>query len=334
MPRSAASCRYPGTMHGFTLLELVLVLFILAILTGTTIAFLENEDSQFRYEASIRKLDLIGDALLRERELQGATALSGFLSDNGSLYAEDTLTGGMVSLELQPLYADDTAWSDAGGDSWLEYAAQTPHYDTGTELALDTGNNPQYRLFKGYRGPYLQEGLDSDGEFLDGWGEPYDINTPASNVYEYTFDATTALKPDDFTDITRKLTADDWTVDPQELVIRIINNSGADITETSHEFAVTVFNNDSVATAAERWNTFHFTIPASASPLSDGNEYVTTAGTTWEYNGAALAGKRLPVGKHLVIAIDPAASEVKGATPFLVVPKLSNQPEVILTVDS
>ena len=71
--------------YGFTLLEMLLVVFIMGILMTTSLSFIENEDGQLRYQESIAKLDLIGKAVIDLSENDGQKTLSGFVFDNGVL---------------------------------------------------------------------------------------------------------------------------------------------------------------------------------------------------------------------------------------------------------
>ncbi len=318
--------------HGFTLLELVLVLFILAILTTTSLSFIENEDGQLRYDESLNKLDLITSSLLRERVHQNSSFYSGFVTDNGAIPPNN---------DLEPLTSSTTSWSDVSGNEWLGYGTITPYYynpdGAGSEVELNDTNNPEYNLFKGFRGSYLLIGLDADGAFLDGWGEAFTIAS-ASNDFDYTFVGTS--KPAPFnTDVSRSLAEADWTVAPTALNISIENNTGASIGADAYEVVVAVFENAAVDTATDpedRWVSFHFT---QDTAIADGDIF-SSAGGSWEVNGTAVNTERIPVGEHIALLVDTSITgtdingldEIVDSNRFTVFANVSSQPEVTLSV--
>lgn len=316
---------------GFTLLELVLVLFILAILTTTGLSFIENEDGQLRYNQSLEKLDLIADAVLREREHQGSTFYSGFVSDNGLIPPQT---------DLEPLTDNDASWSDSGGNTWIGFAEITPHYynpvSTGEQI-LDDTSNPEFNLYKGFRGPYLLQGLDANNEFRDGWGNNF-VVASASNIFSYAFDRDNASIPTDFngTDVTQAITEPDWTIAPTALNITIENNTGATVTANTYELAVVIFENNAIDTATvpeDRWTTYHFTQDVD---ILDTGTFSSSTGT-WLKDGGAIGTNRLPVGEHIALLIDRAATidgvtEIDDSVRFTIFAGTSNQPEIILTV--
>ncbi len=320
--------------YGFTLLELVLVLFILAILTTTSLSFIESEDGQLRYDESINKLNFISDALLKERTHQNSTFYAGFVSDNG-LIPPNTV--------LDPLTDNTTAWSLASGNEWISYASITPYYyntdGAGSEVELNDATNPEFNLFKGFRGPYLVKGRDSINEFLDGWGHNFVIAS-ASNVFDYTFngDDVTDPKPLPFNiDIDRSLEETDWTIAPTALNITIENNSGALVNANSYEVAVAIFVNDAVDTVTfpeDRWQSFHFTQDAA---INTGGTYSSSSGS-WNLGGTAITTERVPVGEHIALLVDRSVTgvnidgvaEITDSVRFTVFASVSNQPEVIL----
>ncbi len=322
---------------GFTLLELVLVLFILAILTTTSLSFLENENGQLRYDETLNKLQLIRQALLKERTHQDRIFYSGFVSDNGLI---------PPNTDLDPLTENNTTWSDTGaGEEWITFGQILPFYYNpdggGNEIQLDDTNNPEFNLFKGFRGPYLLSGRDGNNEFRDGWGQDF-IIASANNNFDYTFDRDGASVPPDFsgTDITESLNEVDWTISPTALNITIENNTGATIVANAYEVAVAIFENDDVDTSTvpeDRWKTFHFTQDVA---IPDGGTFVSASGS-WNLNGVAItAADRVPVGEHIILLVDTSVTganidgvaEIDDSARFTVFASVSNQPEITLTV--
>ncbi len=318
--------------YGFTLLELVLVLFILAILTTTGLTFIENEDSQLRLDESLNKLDLITDALLKERVHRNSTVYAGFVTDNGSVPPDS---------DLNALTASDTTWSLDTGNEWISYSVITPYYynidGVGVTQQLDDTNNPEFNLYKGFRGPYLTAGVDTNGEFRDGWGQQYTVFASAGgHSFDYTFEGDGAAVPNSFfgSEITRSLAEDEWTIAPSALNITINNNSGAN---DNVNLAVVVFINDAVANEEDRWVTFHFD---ANETINDGNNF-NSAAATWEVNGNTLtAADRVPAGEHLVLLIDgditggaiDGVAEIDDSLRFTVFAGAANQPEINLEI--
>ncbi|MEY8205257.1 MAG: prepilin-type N-terminal cleavage/methylation domain-containing protein, partial [Bermanella sp.] len=72
-----------SAQKGFTLLELILVVFIMGTLAATSMSFIENEDGQWRYKQSLDKLDMVHAALVEVQDYNQQKLLSGFVYDNG-----------------------------------------------------------------------------------------------------------------------------------------------------------------------------------------------------------------------------------------------------------
>ena len=319
---------------GFTLLELVLVLFILAILTTTGLTFIENEDGQLRFDESLNKLDLIADALLKERVHKNSTVYAGFVSDNGRV-PDDT--------DLSPLTSNDTGWSQSGSDEWISYGEITPYYfnidGVGVIQQLDDTDNPEFNLYKGFRGPYLVAGIDSNNNFFDGWGNSYSLFASTfSSQFDYTFQRSSSTIPSTFngSDITKSLSENEWTITPSALNITINNNTASN---DNVNLAVVVFLNSSVSVVNEedRWVTFHFD---ANQTVTAGNSF-SSSSATWEINGNSLTSSdRIPVGEHLVLLIDgditgaaiDGVTEIDDSSRFTVFAGTANQPEITLEI--
>ena len=138
---------------GFTLLELVVVLAILAVVTTLAFRSLDQVEDQRRYEASRDMLSNIETAVL------GDDVVAGFVADMGRL--PKTVTTGTVSI------ADSlgvAASYDMLALTELSNAGTLPVYDVRTS-AVDS----EVALPSGWRGPYLT--LPMDASVLnDGWG--------------------------------------------------------------------------------------------------------------------------------------------------------------------
>jgi len=136
---------------GFTLLELVVVIAVMAVLSTVALRSLKGVASQSRFEATQRGLEQIRDAILgspQDRQPNGAWVSSGFVADTGRLPRS------LDELISQPadLSSYSVGWSDAG--------------------VLVAG---------GWRGPYVR--LSSGATNLcDGWASAY-VVTNDSNGY-------------------------------------------------------------------------------------------------------------------------------------------------------
>ena len=330
---------------GFTLLELVLVLFILAILTTTSLSLIETEDGQIRYEASINKRDAVIDALYNETLEGNQRILSGYIVDNGRLPPIDAIN-------------DD---SDERMNYWLfensleTYASVNAYSDTdGTPELLTDGTN-NYPMYKGFRaGGYLRADNRSgnpstNDEFNDEWGANLfisDIGEPNANDIiigfdgdggidfdlDTTDDETQLIKPSPFNvdnDIT--FSEADWTIHRDQLHIIFTTNDSACAGACDYTISVSVFRNTTTCgtTASDCWDTYYFTL----SGMSDGDSHDTLIDTeTWNFNGNG-SSTRIPVGEHLAVVLDAAgdATTLTSAR-FKVLPN-STQPIVTLTVN-
>jgi prepilin-type N-terminal cleavage/methylation domain-containing protein len=129
---------------GFSLLELLLVLFIMGLMTATAMLMTGGVEDQSKYDETKRRMELIKRAIVGDtsRTVNGSPEISGFVADMGRL--PDCL------LELvESKHCDGSDYDPA--DLW--------------QLDSDTG------LWRGWRGPYLDVQADSDGikRFRDGF---------------------------------------------------------------------------------------------------------------------------------------------------------------------
>ena len=155
---AAVVCRHvqgrAAAKAGFTLLELVIVLAILAALTTVALRSLDGVEDQSRYDATRRSLDNIQAAVLgaaNERDADGSLLVTGFVADVGRLpYA----VGNDPTTQLQEL------WTNPNG--LLGFAIAVAPDDRSVVLGT------------GWRGNYLRLSL-SQSSLLDGWGQTYGL---------------------------------------------------------------------------------------------------------------------------------------------------------------
>lgn len=136
----------PSLAGGFTLLELMIVVFILSALAFSATSVLDEQDStrinEARKNETARRLDEIRDAVLGDPAPENG--IFKFVSDMGRLPATDNLR----ELFEKP--------SDCG---------------SGSE-PCDWKTDAKSGLSYGWRGPYLKAPYEADGKryFRDGWG--------------------------------------------------------------------------------------------------------------------------------------------------------------------
>jgi prepilin-type N-terminal cleavage/methylation domain-containing protein len=131
------------TQSGFTLLEMVLVLFLISLMASATLFITDNLDDQASYDETKRRMEIIRQAIVGDptRRLNGQTEIRGFAADMGRL------PGCLREL------VESNHCIDASG----ALAAWTIDASTG--------------LGSGWRGPYIQVTPESDGalRFRDGY---------------------------------------------------------------------------------------------------------------------------------------------------------------------
>lgn len=141
---------------GFSLLELMLVLFILGLLATTALVLTEGSDDQARYDETKRRLERIKHAIVGDptRTVNGSPEISGYVADMGRL------PGCLKELLVQETCAG------AALPGWQPDAVSG--------------------IWAGWRGPYVHYLPERDGPALrDGWGNP-DQADPDPN-YGWTY---------------------------------------------------------------------------------------------------------------------------------------------------
>ena len=190
-------------VRGFTLLEMVLVVFILGILATIPLTFIENEDGQRRYEQSRQAMNSIREAVVKERTYLGQPLISGFVADNGRLPrvndTSDDPDPTLLPYDLGELASGRYAHNPNGAlieEFLTKKAAQPPYYHVNLDgvgdtfeasLAISQEGDPTssnsslkhdidepLNVRKGFAyGGYLNGLLDSDGAVKDAWGDDF-----------------------------------------------------------------------------------------------------------------------------------------------------------------
>lgn len=150
---------------GFTLLELVVVLSILAVVTAVATRTLSHMEDQRRFEAAQRGLDELDVAIVGsvdERAADGTRIASGFVADMGRL-PRTVASGPQPELTLAELWINPGVAFDARAAT----------------LANGVSNDDQdlqVLVPGGWRGPYLRLPIGA-ANLLDGWGNGYSSPT-------------------------------------------------------------------------------------------------------------------------------------------------------------
>ena len=141
--------------HGFTLLELLLVVFLLAALAASAVTLTDEVDVQARHELTASRRDQLRQGLLGDpwRTVNGTPVISGFVADMARLPVS------VRELVEAPL---DVEGNPIGWTSTFGWPASSPSSNTTS-------------LGRGWRGPYVQPGFEIAGAtqvatFRDGWG--------------------------------------------------------------------------------------------------------------------------------------------------------------------
>lgn len=323
---------------GFTLLELVLVMFIIALVASTPLLFIDEQDQQLRYEETVEKLSLMRDAIYQRQNYRNQPLLSGFIVDNGILPSGNTVD------DLFTLPTD-----------WLSGTQAQPYFNFVSTDASDAVAVTELRLNKGHRGRYIFSGLDSADEFRDGWGEEFIVSSSQTSpvtVVTHSKGVGAALSIDAgalaaaYASNTPQTQLSDtsWQVPLSSLNIELLNYDTSNAIQATTDFqriAVLVFRNATEGASAlpELWTTYHFDIdvsqaPAAGTPAKQNSPAVTS---NWSKNNTtADATDYLPAGEHAVVVFNGddtnyTNDEIYIRERLLVLPG-SAQPTLTLTV--
>ncbi len=145
--------------QGFTLLELLLVVTILASVAWMAMGLVENKSDQIRFEDTRNRLAAIRRAVVGDtsRTLNGQPVISGYVADMG------VLPPNLNALIVEDYCSTNPALNaGACGAGWVDQPAY--------------GYNATYGLWMGWNGPYLTAAeLVGYPKLRDGWG--YDDGT-------------------------------------------------------------------------------------------------------------------------------------------------------------
>lgn len=328
--------------QGFTLLELVLVMFIIALIASTPLLFIDEQDQQLRYEETIDKLALMRDAIYQRQTYKNQPLLSGFIVDNGVLPTANGVE------DLFSLPAD-----------WYSSSLATPYFNFISSDASDAVAVTDFQLNKGHRGRYIFSGIDSSDEFRDGWGQSFIVSSSQANPATpgnviigagASMDVAAGELAEAYAGNRPQMGLSDnsWQIPLSALNIQLLNyNTSEAIPSASAEpqrVAVLVFRNSSSGNTTEQslWTSYHFDVDISAA-LAAGTPATKFSPTTinqWARNddAADAASDYLPAGEHAVVVFRDddndtvfQEDEIYIREKLLVIPQ-SAQPTLTLTV--
>lgn len=209
---------------GFTLLEMVLVLFLIGLMASATLMVTENVEDQAKYEDTKHRIEMMRKAIVGDptRTVNGSPEISGFVADMGRL------PECVAELLKRRNCADD--------DDLVVW-----------DIDASTG------LGFGWRGPYIQVLPEQNGDlrFRDGYGNSdddddidaqdsgwaYSVSAAELSISSKGFDITS-----DTDDVKNEqlISADDWQV--KSININFINqNTSEALPSTDFELLLRVY---------------------------------------------------------------------------------------------
>lgn len=257
---------YSDRMAGFSLLELMLVLFIMGLLAASAMFMTEGVEEQAKYDETRRRMEMIKRAIVGDpsRTINGGPEISGFAADMGRLpgcVAELVWPGA----EKTPATNPKTYDSPCGGSPAPVINAW--------HMASATG------LWAGWRGPYLSllpDAGDGIKRFRDGYGNAgddmnfgWDLTGPAGGVISLgSKGANAAESADDIADDALVI-QEDYALEFVSAAVRlkIINRSGADLVAPGQNLKLRIYRPEDGEIVASDSDAFD---AAAVSGMADG----------------------------------------------------------------
>ena len=327
-----------SSRSGFSLIELLLVVTVLAVLAMLQISRRGSAIQQVRYEDTQNRLGVMRSAILGHQEVSRWSQgnFNGFVADNGRLPTDiqELLSVGdqQASFEsVAPIFyaaVDDAGYFANGYPSYYSYGES------------------DFILNKGHRGTYLS-GEGRFNQFCDGWGngagDTADLDhgwhvdtTTGFEVYSFGIDGA-ATEPQ-----MASITTNSWMVDLSGAVVRIYNESQADFdfsiapdlgeypSHTDPTFRVSLLIYQNHAESNQRWRRIQ------TAELEAPNLYLDGDGDCWVSDHPAHRymdlvfpeGTRVPAGEHLILPIvqfNSALGDVPLRPEMVGVPSLTQQ---------
>jgi prepilin-type N-terminal cleavage/methylation domain-containing protein len=263
---------------GFSLLELLIVLGLMATAAVLALSTVGNSDNQRRFEETRSKLERFQKAIIGEPQvINGQLSLNGFVADMGRL-----------PFNLDELLTEPT---DCDGDNSIDSDGDT---DPSIDLCLWAFDS-DVDIWHGWHGPYVRS-INTD--YRDGWGN----GSPTTDNQGWDWDDTTVtdeltitsggLDDDIATDLTDPEVADYGTSSLQLTTITALDYS---IELPSNPLRLTVEkipfcgqcrdndndNNPDCATAGHSWNNDLDYCVENTATSANACDAVASEETTW-----------------------------------------------------
>ncbi len=359
--QAKSSPKKPAIQTGFTLLEIVLVLFLIGLVSSTVFLFTDNIDQQAKYDETKRRMEIIRQAIVGDptRRLNGQTEISGFAADMGRL-------PGCLRELVEPNHCIDasgalTAWAiDAStgiGSGWRgPYIQVTPESDG--SLRFRDGYSNTATTNSGQLGTNTDASANGEEETNHGWTwRLFDDSDTLTN------DTSTAISirlqsfgPTDGTNkypqgtvstINKLVTESDYVAELanwNNINIELINESTNIITIPADSLRVKLSyaKNGSLNawpnTFLERENSDYLseTFPPVDVFIGTGSNDVSTADAVAVPSGSVLNGNELTVGSVGEVVFPPPSSEniSVNQNDIVLVPNSSSLSGTVLTIGS
>ncbi len=228
--------RHPAA--GFTLLEMVLVLFLMALVASAGLMLTEGVEDQAKYDETKRRMEMIRKAIVGDptRTVNGSPEISGFVADMGRLpgcLAELLELGAEKIPETDPKTYESPCDDSVTLTEW--------HVDNDTGIGSD------------WRGPYIAVLPERSGNlrFRDGYGNS-DANDTlnsgwaflvTSNEISLTSAGFDAVSTDDDVRADKLVVESDWQV--TDINVTFKNKSVGDLPGNDEELVLRVYLGDS-----------------------------------------------------------------------------------------
>ncbi|WP_305908877.1 prepilin-type N-terminal cleavage/methylation domain-containing protein [Methylomarinum sp. Ch1-1] len=225
---------------GFTLLEMVLVLFLVGLMASAAMMLTEGVEDQAKYDETKRRMEMIRKAIVGDptRTVNGGPEISGFVADMGRL-------PGCLA-ELLELGDEKTPVTDP-----RTFESPCDSSVTITEWNTDTTTGIGF----GWRGPYIHVLPERNGElrFRDGYGNS-DTNDALNSGWDYTVTGSEisltssgfdVLDPADDVNADKLVVGSDWQV--TDINVTFKNESAGDLPVANEDLVLRVYLNDSTS---------------------------------------------------------------------------------------
>jgi prepilin-type N-terminal cleavage/methylation domain-containing protein len=278
---------------GFTLLEMLLVLFLMALVASAGLMLTEGVEDQAKYNETRRRMEMMRRAIVGDptRTVNGSPEISGFVADMGRLPG---CVGELLGLGPERTPVTDPRTFESPCDNTV----------TIPEWHMDDG------IASGWRGPYIQVLPERDGElrFRDGYGNSdasdarnsgwaYSVYTETVSLASAGFDP---VDSGDDTTAAELVVGADWQLDG--LLVNFLNRNADNalpISNVNLNLRVYLSSLTDYVTGDAGFGAA-LTVPAGEIPASNGKSYAFTFD----------ALNRVPIGQHgyaVVCYQDPPA---------------------------